>query len=70
MIRGFTLDIGYGTNMMARWIEGDPDPKWWRGGVDVSGRDCRSVVSYRCAECGLLRSYATEPVKAPGLLQP
>ena len=59
-----------GPDEEAAWLEGDPDQKRWRGGVNLGGRDCRAIVSYRCAECGLLRSYATEPVKAPGLLQP
>jgi hypothetical protein len=69
MEAGFVLDIGYGTSMMARWVQGSADMKWY-GSVDLSGRDCRKVTSYRCGGCGLLKSYAIEPANPPGLLRP
>ena len=69
METGFVLDTTYGVNAVARWVAGRPSRKWWLfGGADVRGRDCREVVSYRCGGCGLLREYATEPTKAPGIL--
>ena len=65
MTRGFILDLTYGGRMVPRWIKGEPETSMWTG-VKTSGKECRTVESYRCEECGLLRSYAVEEASPPG----
>ena len=65
MVEGFILDLTYGGQLVPRWVEGQPEKSWT--GVKVKGKECRSVETYRCSKCGLLRSYATTEVDPPGL---
>jgi hypothetical protein len=66
MVEGFILDLTYGGQMVPRWLKGRPEKSVWTG-VKSRGKECRSVETYRCNECGLLRSYATTEVTPPGL---
>ncbi|NOT49414.1 MAG: hypothetical protein HOP17_16945 [Acidobacteria bacterium] len=66
MVEGFILDMTYGGRLVPRWLRGKPEESIWTG-VKTSGKECRSVESYRCEQCGLLRSYANQEVDAPGL---
>ena len=65
MVAGFILDRTHGGQLIARWIEGPPEISIWSG-VKAKGKDCRTIVTYRCAKCGLLRSYATNKIDPPG----
>jgi hypothetical protein len=66
MVEGFILDMTYGGQLVPRWVEGRPEKSFWTG-VKTNDKDCRSVETYRCVKCGLLRSYANTKVDAPGL---
>jgi hypothetical protein len=64
MVEGFILDAG--AQLTPRWLEGQPEISIWTG-VKAKGKECRLVVTYRCMECGLLRSYATTEVDPPSM---
>jgi hypothetical protein len=66
MVEGFILDMTYGGKLVPRWLRGHPESSWWQG-VKTGGRECRTVATYRCVGCGLLRSYATTEVDPPGM---
>jgi hypothetical protein len=66
MIEGFILDMTDGGQLVPRWMEGAPEKSFWTG-VKTKGRECRSVETYRCVKCGLLRSYATTEVDPPNI---
>jgi len=69
MVEGFILDMtgqggGFGGRVVPRWLKGRPDVSAWMG-VKTKGKDCYTVETYRCEQCGLLGSYATEEVEPP-----
>ncbi len=64
MVEGFILDKTHGGQLVARWIEGQPEISIWTG-VKAKGKECRTIATYRCEKCGLLRSYATTEVDPP-----
>lgn len=64
MIEGFILDMTYGGQLVPRWLKGRPEKSFWTG-VKSKGKECRSVETYRCVKCGLLRSYANAEVAPP-----
>ncbi len=66
MIEGFILDMTYGGQLVPRWLEGRPEKSMWTG-VKAKGKECRSVETYRCVQCGLLRSYAITEVDPPSV---
>lgn len=66
MVEGFILDMTYGGQLVPRWVEGRPEQSMWTG-VKAKGKECRSVETYRCVQCGLLRSYALTEVDPPSL---
>lgn len=67
---GFIIDKTQSAFMAERWIKGEP-PESNRGpnfaGVEYSakGRECRLVRTFRCVDCGFLKSYAIEEVEPP-----
>lgn len=66
MVEGFILDMTYGGQLVPRWVEGRPEKSMWTG-VKAKGKECRSVETYRCTQCGLLLSYASTQVDPPSL---
>ena len=58
MVEGFLLG-----KRVPRWLRGSPESTW--GGVLTKDKECRSVETYRCAKCGLLRFYANTEVDPP-----
>jgi len=66
MVEGFILDMTYGGRLVPRWIKGSPEKSAWAG-LKTKGKECRSVATYRCAKCGLLRSYADVEVEPPSM---
>jgi hypothetical protein len=54
---GYTVDIGYGTKGVPKWVAGEPEKSIWTG-LKLSGRDQLDVSTYRCRRCGYLESYA------------
>ncbi|HEU4509377.1 MAG TPA: hypothetical protein VFR78_14120 [Pyrinomonadaceae bacterium] len=64
MVAGFILDVG--AHSAPRWLEGQPEISVWTG-VKAKGKECRLVTTYRCVECGLLRSYAVVEVDPPNM---
>lgn len=71
MVEGFIIDMsgqggGFGGRVVPRWLKGRPEKSFWAG-VKVSGKDCYTVETYRCEQCGLLRSYATEEAEPPDM---
>ena len=66
MVEGFILDVTHGGTLVPRWLAGQPELSVWTG-VKSKGKECRSVASYRCPKCGLLRSYAMTEVNPPSL---
>ncbi len=67
MVEGFILDMTYGGQLVPRWLEGRPEKSMWTG-VKAKGKKCRSVETYRCTKCGLLKSYANTEVEPPSML--
>ena len=66
MVEGFILDMTYGGQLVPRWLEGRAEKSMWTG-VKAKGKACRSVETYRCTKCGLLRSYANAEVDPPSM---
>jgi len=54
---GYTLDEGYGTRTVAKWVAGEPE-RSIRTGLKLRGKAQHDVVTYRCRRCGYLESYA------------
>lgn len=61
---GAIIDRGHGnTEAAARWVEGGETKTWSFLGIKttslaVSGHEVRTIQSFRCPRCGLLRNYA------------
>jgi hypothetical protein len=54
---GFTIDEGYGTRTVPKWVAGEPRKSIWTG-LKLRGRQKLDVATYRCRRCGYLESYA------------
>ncbi len=67
-VEGFILDMSYGGSMVSRWVKGKPTESWFSG-IKTKGLECRVVETYRCIECGLLKSYATTEISVSDRLQ-
>ena len=67
MVEGFILDASHGQLMYQRWVKGRPESSMWTG-IKAKGKECRFVETFRCVECGLLRSYVNVEIKPPGML--
>lgn len=67
MVEGFILDLTYGGQLVPRWIRGKPENSFWAGGVKTKGKECFSVATYRCVQCGYLRSYAADEADPPSI---
>jgi hypothetical protein len=61
MVEDFILDMTDGGQLVPRWIKGRPEESFWTG-VKSRGKESRSVETFRCVKCGLLRSYAETEV--------
>ncbi len=59
MERGFIPDFTQGVTR-AVWVEGVFEKSMWTG-YKKNGRQHFYVETFRCAQCGALRAYATEP---------
>ena len=59
---GFLLDVTHGGRLATQWVAGEPERSVWTG-TKIRGRAVYEVLSYRCSECGALRSYATRRKK-------
>jgi hypothetical protein len=66
MVEGFILDTARGELTFQRWVKGRPEASMLTG-VKAKGKECRFVETFRCAECGLLRSYANVEVEPPSM---
>ncbi|MGH9942410.1 MAG: PF20097 family protein [Pyrinomonadaceae bacterium] len=66
MVEGFILDLTYGGQLVPRWVKGRAEKSVWTG-VKAKGKECRAVETYRCVNCGLLRSFANTEVAPPSL---
>ena len=64
MVEGFLFT--HGAEPVPRWVKGSPEKSAWAI-VKAKGKECRSVETYRCAKCGLLRSYANTEVDPPSI---
>lgn len=58
MVRGFVPEFSGGVHV-SFWVEGEPKESFWAGGVEIPDKQI-SIVTYRCAGCGFLESYARE----------
>lgn len=63
---GFVPEYTRNRVMRSFWIEGELERSFWTG-IHLKGKDIRKVVTWRCRQCGLLRSYAEERIPPPGL---
>ena len=54
---GYTIDMGYGTKAVPKWVAGKPEKSIWVG-LKLGGKDQFDVSTYRCRRCGYLESYA------------
>jgi predicted RNA-binding Zn-ribbon protein involved in translation (DUF1610 family) len=57
---GFVVDFRHGSREAAEWIEGPPERSFWLG-TKIRGKRRLAVESFRCPDCGLLKSYARRP---------
>jgi hypothetical protein len=62
MESGFVIDFRHGSREPAEWVEGAPVRSFWMG-TNIRGKLRLMVESWRCPSCGLLKSYATKPVR-------
>jgi hypothetical protein len=60
MQEGFVLDHSHSSRLVASWVAGKPE-KSFLTGVKVRGKELIATVTFRCARCGYLESYAPEP---------
>jgi hypothetical protein len=61
MQMGYIADRSGGTAAQAFWVEGEPETAkilGMKAGLDVRDRARYDIVTLRCEQCGLLRSYA------------
>jgi hypothetical protein len=58
MQKGFLIDRGdHNAPGVPRWVEGAPEKSFWTG-LKTKDRLIIPVMTYRCAGCGFLESYA------------
>ena len=57
MQEGFTVDVGYGSTSVPKWVDGEPVKSIWTG-LKLRGKQQYPVTTYRCQRCGYLESYA------------
>ncbi|MEP6764113.1 MAG: hypothetical protein ABJB66_07375 [Gemmatimonadaceae bacterium] len=63
MEAGIILDNGTsGIVYQQQWIEGAAETSFWTG-LKTKGHAAHKVVTYRCASCGVLESYASDQVR-------
>ena len=56
---GFMIDRGGGPrDQQVRWVEGEPTPRFWFGGVKIQDQEPMRVTTHRCEGCGYLESFA------------
>ena len=55
---GYVLDHGnHDARRVSTWVEGVPEKSFWLG-LKTEDRAVLPVLTYRCARCGYLESYA------------
>ena len=59
MVRGFIPEFSHRTSV-SFWVEGEPKESFWAAGVKIPQDKIIDIVTYRCAGCGFLESYARE----------
>lgn len=57
MVHGFIPEISHRSSA-SFWVEGEQEHSFWDSGVKISEDKVISIVTYRCAGCGFLESYA------------
>ena len=57
---GFILDRTEGGAFPSTWVEGKPQPSFWRG-TNITGKERLTVQAFRCLKCGRIDLYAHEP---------
>ena len=55
MEEGVTFDLE--SRHAQTWLRGPVEEKWFTG-IKTRGKELLRVVSYRCPECGYLKTYA------------
>ena len=63
-----TMQIGYvhGRHAtLSAWVAGVREWSWFWGMREKGRRFVEPVLTYRCATCGFLESYATRPARRP-----
>jgi hypothetical protein len=63
MEQGFIPDCSHASILQPKWFRGLPQ-KRWLGGLKINWNDGGTVETYRCKDCGYLKSYAKH---VPGL---
>ena len=60
MEEGFLLDKGaHNAPSQQEWAEGRPEQSFWTG-LKLKGKEKLRVATFRCPNCGLLQSYASQ----------
>ena len=59
---GILADATQGGYTQPMWVEGAPERSIWTG-LKLKGRDRWHVATYRCTDCGFLKSYARERIE-------
>ena len=59
MVRGYIPEVSH-RSAVSFWVEGKPTHSFWAAGIDIPEDKIISIVTYRCAGCGFLESYASK----------
>ena len=59
MVQGFLIDRTQGARLPVQWAEGVPKRSIWTG-TSLKGVAVYEVETWRCPDCGALRSYAPQ----------
>lgn len=75
MEEGFVFDKSEAAILVPRWLKGTPESygkPFLGAGIKRPSReaDCRTVQSFRCGSCGLLKQYALQRAEPPGWGRP
>jgi ssDNA-binding Zn-finger/Zn-ribbon topoisomerase 1 len=55
---GYVADVVRYSALQSSWTPGKPERRLFLGGIKWHRRERIPIVSYRCANCGFLESYA------------
>jgi hypothetical protein len=60
MDSGFIIDFTHGIDAseQSSWAKGTAEPSFWTGRLKLGDRDRLPIETFRCPQCGQLKSFA------------